>query len=273
MLLIVGAVLKIVLCILLIVLAIALVILAVLLLCGIKYEAIGNFSENNKKATGFASWLFNLVRVDFSYSEAGLEYNLKIPLKSFIFGKRNKKENKVHPPIKEKQDDRVVTAMDSETSRNNSIKKQVADNNKNDKILEPSKKKEKKGKTKKKRKKEKEKTLLAKLKEAYYEYDVKSLYKPLKRFLKRVLKAIGIRKARADLTFGFDDPSLTGMVLGGGCAVAAFLPFDFRLRGHFDGAFLDGNVIIKGKTCAFAILVPTARLVFEKPVWKLIKKL
>lgn len=275
-LLLIWAVVKIILWILLAVVAVVLVLLSLLLLCNLRYEATGDFQQGSQKAKGFASWLFNLVRVEFSYGEAGFEYNLKIPFKSLIF-RQKKPESTVKV-----DDDRVVTAMDKETSAQNSIKTEQVDNNKTDKtnISKPEEQKTRKEKnprrekkTKKNQGSEKKPSLFIRLKNVYYKYEIGNLYTPVKRFLKRLLKAIGIKKARANLTFGFDDPSVTGVVLGGGCALAAFLPADLRLKGYFDGPCLDGSAIICGKTCVLAILVPLVKFIFEKPVWKLIKML
>jgi hypothetical protein len=107
----------------------------------------------------------------------------------------------------------------------------------------------------------------------FNEYEPTKLYKPIKRFFKRFFKAMGVKTAVVDATFGFDDPSLTGVVLGGCSALSVFLPIKLRLSGYFEGSFLEGNAKLKGKTCLLALVVPIIRLVFEKPVWNILTKL
>jgi hypothetical protein len=126
---------------------------------------------------------------------------------------------------------------------------------------------------KKRNKPDKKKGLLHKIITYYKEYDLKSLYPAVKRFIKKMCRAVGIKEAFANVVFGFDDPSLTGMVLGGGAAFAAFVPFKLNLSGFFEGEYLDADGKVKGKTRLIALLVPLVGLVVEKPVWNLIMKL
>ncbi|GEM_PF-3003025 len=267
---------------LLLLLALVVVVLLIVLLCGIKYEAKGDYKDGAGQGRGFVSYLFGLIRLDFDYRDNKLAYKLKIPFlsadKKKAKGKKHKRTEKMQAPIKEivSDDDRTVTIM----SKTEKIKNEETDGS----AVKEKKKAEKKSFLKKirhkfdafvhhKTKEPEEESLFDRLMYYYREYDLKKLYKPLKRFFNRFVNAMGIRDACVDVIFGFDDPYVTGIVLGGGAAVSAFLPFRFKLRGNFEGEYLDANANITGRTCILALIIPVVRMVFEKPVWKLLMKL
>lgn len=240
----------------LIVLAILIILLLLLLFNSVKYEAKGAYSAEESTANAFVSWLFGLIRFEVSYNGNDFKFNARCPMKKriqrIIAGKRNKNDDSKP----------VVKIASVENEKNEPRKK--ADQEKQHKL----------------KKSAKNKSVVDRLKDAfekifyyYNEYDIKHLFSPFKRFLLRFVKSLGLKKMEADITFGFDDPSLTGMVLGGSTAATAFLPFDVNLRGYFDGEYLNGNGYIKGKTCVLRLLMPFIKVILEKPVRNLILKI
>lgn len=271
--LVILAVLKYTGIVLLAVLLFLVLVLLILLLCSIKYEAQGEYNEGLANGAGFVSYMFGLIRFEFSYKEGSFGYKLKVPFYNSLKKKSIKKANNTSA-VTPAEDDRTVTIMsktdvkqpECKTEQNNkSDDKTAFFNKKKFCILNRFKRKAEK--------KPKERSILDKITYYYKKYEVKSFYKPFKRFLKRFFKSLGINFAEADVCFGFDDPSLTGVVLGGGTALSAFLPVRLNLNGFFEGEYLCGKGNIKGKTCIIAVIIPIIKLVFEKPVWKLLMNL
>ena len=244
----------------LLLLVLLLVLLLLILLCSVKYEAEGVYSDKENRGRAFVKWLFGLAYLEVSYNGGDASVRYGFPMKKIfsrlIFGEEKKK---THKPD-ETEDKSVV------------------------KIASVEEKKEQPKITHKKqhklKKKDKNISVTDRIKELFHriiyyydEYEVKKLFDPVNRFLRRFLKALGLSKMKADITFGFDDPALTGMVLGGGVAAAAFMPFDIDLDGYFDGQYLDGKAYLKGKTCALRLIIPFVRAIVEKPVWNVIMKI
>lgn len=272
-LLVIIAVLKIAGIAVLAVLALAVLLLLTVLLCSLKYEASGAYKDGSGVGSGFVSWLFGLIRLDFGYNASGFYYKVKIPFYKLL---RSRKAPSKAVNADSAEDTRVVSAM----SREETAKADTAPEEKSQEKADSTHKAEKSVKKQKHKteksvhhNKKKEKGVVRKILDTCNEYEVQKLYKPLKRFLKRFFSALGIRDAGADICFGFDDPSLTGMVLGGGAAAAAFIPFRLNLSGFFEGEYLCGNGRIKGKTSILALIIPTVRMVFEKPVWNFLMKM
>lgn len=251
------------------VLALAVLLLLVVLLCSLKYEASGAYKDGGGVGSGFVSWLFGLIRLDFGYNASGFYYKVKIPFYKLLkIGKTPSKTVDANGT----EDTRIVSAMSREkTVSSDASPEEKADNT--HKAEKSAKKQKHKTEKSVHHNKKKEKGIVRKIFDTCNEYEVQRLYKPLKRFLKRFFSALGIKDADADICFGFDDPSLTGIVLGGGAAAAAFIPFRFNLSGFFEGEYLCGNGRIKGKTSILALIIPAVRMVFEKPVWNFLMKM
>ncbi len=257
------------------VIAIVLVLLAVIAVCGIKYEAGGEYKDGRGNGNGFVSWLFGLVRVDFGIKNNSFDYTLKVPFLSLA---KKARAGKAKPKsVAKAQDDTEKKAADD---RQEGAAEKPSDKTINKRTVKSKQKKPKKAKNKTETKKKKlfgkadeEKSLPERLIYYYKHYELKKLYEPLKRLLKRLIHAIGIKHAQADVIFGLDDPSVTGMILGGSAAAAAFLPFRLNIKGFFGGEYLEARASISGKTSVLALMIPCIKMVFEKPVWNILMKL
>jgi hypothetical protein len=260
----------------LLLLAILLLVIFVVLLSAIKYEAVGDYGNGRGKGKAYISYLFGLVRFDMRYDGTELCYNVKIPFvdtKKLLSGSE-KNEN---TEKKEASADKVNEALETEKTPFEAIEQTDSISVK---AMQEDKSTQKKHKHKtansgksKDKKARNIKRIYNKAVSVCKEYEPVKLYKPIKRFLKRFFKAMGVKTALVDATFGFEDPSLTGIVLGGSSVLAAFVPITLNLSGHFDGSYLNGNARLRGKTCLLALAVPIIRLVFEKPVWNILTKL
>ncbi|MGN0496785.1 MAG: hypothetical protein ACI4GW_11210 [Lachnospiraceae bacterium] len=91
-------------------------------------------------------------------------------------------------------------------------------------------------------------------------------------YLKKLFGIIKPDKLEGRVHFGFDDPALTGQVTG---VAAMFLPlYDgyFLLQPEFEYSCLDGYVKGKGKILLFSILILGIKIIFNKNLIKVMKR-
>lgn len=82
--------------------------------------------------------------------------------------------------------------------------------------------------------------------------------------LLRLLKKILPKKLKGELHFGFEDPALTGEILGG---ISIFYPLfmdNVKIRPDFEETCLDGELYFKGRV-QIASLIPTVWRLFRDP--------
>lgn len=101
--------------------------------------------------------------------------------------------------------------------------------------------------------------------------DFRRAFTLCKKQLLRVWKHVRPGKVRADLQFGFDDPSLTGQILAFAGMVYPFLGKDIILRPDFDEAVCGGKILIKGRITVFVLLKTLWILYFDKDIKRLIR--
>jgi hypothetical protein len=93
--------------------------------------------------------------------------------------------------------------------------------------------------------------------------------------LKRVFKAILPNDADGEFRFGFDDPGLTGMLLGAAYAVRETTGLYERVRvsADFEKNYFYIKCRMEGKTRLWSLLWPFLAYAVRKPVWIIIKPL
>jgi hypothetical protein len=91
--------------------------------------------------------------------------------------------------------------------------------------------------------------------------------------LKRLLKAVIFKEFYAKTIFGFDDPSLTGVLLGAAYMIVTPLGLGEQILfdGDFENKRLFADVRVKGYTNLWSILWPLTAFAISKPVWPIIK--
>jgi hypothetical protein len=272
----------------LILLALILLTMFILLLTGIKYEAKSSCDDGNNCAEGFISYVFGLIRFSFRYEDKKLAYGLNIGFIEILGSEKKPKkvktesEKKVTADKKATSDKKATADKQTTADRKAPSEKKVSLGEGKARTSTEHKSDKKKVKRKRfgsiKRKKSNRKSkrgagIKARLDMAISiakKYDIRQLIAVTLKFCNRFIKALGIKQLSADTVFGFDDPSTTGLILGGASVVAAFLPFRVGLRGYFDGKYFEINGILKGKTNLLRLLIPVVVFIMEKPVWKII---
>jgi hypothetical protein len=245
----------------LVLLALIIVLLLVLLFAGIRYEASSDCDEDgsNNRTEGFVSYAFGLAKLRFCYANKSFDYRLSVCLFKILDSKK-KSGNKGKIETKHKEQTAEKTKPNTENLTKDTSDDAEKKINRKTKRKKPQKSKKTKSK----------KFDFGKIVEIFKQYDIGQLARIIFKFLKSFIKALGIKQFEADTLFGFDDPSTTGLVLGGAAALTAFLPFRIGLKGNFEGKAFELRGNINGRTSLIRLIIPIVVFIKEKPVWEII---
>lgn len=87
--------------------------------------------------------------------------------------------------------------------------------------------------------------------------------------LKRILKHIKPKRIKSCTTFGAEDPSTTGQILGVLSALGIGLKNDIRIMPDFENSIFEGNHYISGRIRIFFLLIIIIRLITNKDFKKM----
>ena len=87
----------------------------------------------------------------------------------------------------------------------------------------------------------------------------------------KILKHLKFKKLRGRLHFGFDDPATTGKVLGMASILYPMYRESLKFEPDFNGAVIDGELYIRGRIRLFNLLLPAAKVKFDKGFNKMLK--
>lgn len=84
--------------------------------------------------------------------------------------------------------------------------------------------------------------------------------------LRRLLRFLKPKRVEADLHFGFEDPSITGKVLGLISMIYPFLGEHTNIQPDFEQKILEGNIAISGKLRVLYVVIMGWNLIWNKNV-------
>lgn len=299
--------LKIIGIVLLVILLVLIVLVAVVLLVPIKYRAEGTLNEEKKLAKARVTWLCNLVRMklDYNFPDKPL-----ISFKILWFEllkekkpKKPKKEKKAKEPkaAKEKKPKKekpkkekyhpavnvaLLEAADAEAAAKEA--KEAAEkaaeiktaNSVND-CERPDNAKESENKIEKIIFKiqgiyDKINKIIAKI--DYYldvleEDETQGLIKDAWKSILKILNSIKPKVFRLNAVVGFDMPDTTGRVYGYYCMLLPWITDDISIEPDFEQKIINGEIYIKGKITLLTIVVNALKILFDKRLKPLIKKI
>lgn len=88
-----------------------------------------------------------------------------------------------------------------------------------------------------------------------------------------LLKKIKPKKIEGDVVFGTGDPSSTGQAIGAIAALYGFVPEDLQITPDFDEKRYEGILHVKGKLRLIHVVIIAVRLIADKNVRYVIKKI
>lgn len=106
--------------------------------------------------------------------------------------------------------------------------------------------------------------------EIWHAQETQEAFSRCKQELVRLLRHIRPKKLKAEITFGMEDPALTGEILGAASIFYAYIGKNVLIHPDFENAVFTGNISAKGRIRAGTLLLIAGRLYFDKNVRKLI---
>ncbi len=261
--------------VLLALLAFTLITLVIALFAPLKLELTAD-KNGELRAKGSLKWLFSLVGFNIAYLGDNIDYSFYYPLKSLLTGERKQKPKK---PKRKKQAPPPPKASPSqnEVSKPKSVDQSPQSEASKSHTAEPLKKPEEKTSHKGKPRKKKKKTgpsFIGSLKDIVEQFKaIENKKEILDCFIKNAkffLSHIKFDIIKLRLVFGFEDPSLTGKVLG--ILYSLGIPFlkGVHINADFEKAIFETDVNIKGKTNLFFVLLPILKFILNKNIRKII---
>lgn len=74
------------------------------------------------------------------------------------------------------------------------------------------------------------------------------------------------RRIEGTITFGFDDPALTGLCMGGAGMLYAWYPKKLQIIPDFEHVILEGDVLIRGKVRFYVVALILLRIYFNRDI-------
>lgn len=287
-----------------IILALILIILMVIMFSPIRYHIEAERYENIK-GEAEVKWLFGIIKAFVSVtSDFDVKYTVKIFHKKFdnsdndkktekdenrnnsktIEAMEKKSENKeTDVKVKKPQENNKTIDKNISNTENKEIKKTVIKEEK--KVSQPVRRvnvsdienknikiesKKTNENNKKVYKEEKEDSIIKKLNAIE---NKKEILKATILFIKRIFKGILPKNIYANMEIGAGEPSLTGYIMGVYGVGKSKYGDSINIKPYFEGFKIEGIFKTKGKIIIGKLLFDTARFVFTKPVFVLIKNI
>lgn len=287
-----------------IILALILIILMVIMFSPIRYRIEAERYENIK-GEAEVKWLFGIIKAFVSVtSDFDVKYTVKIFHKKFdnsdndkktekdenrnnsktIEAMEKKNENKeTDVKVKKPQENNKTIDKNISNTENKEIKKTVIKEEK--KVSQPVRRvnvsdienknikiesKKTNENNKKVYKEEKEDSIIKKLNAIE---NKKEILKATILFIKRIFKGILPKNIYANMEIGAGEPSLTGYIMGVYGVGKSKYGDSINIKPYFEGFKIEGIFKTKGKIIIGKLLFDTARFVFTKPVFVLIKNI
>lgn len=299
--------LKIIGIILLIILLVVLILVTIVLLVPIKYYGEGILTDEKKQVKAKITWLFKLIRVklDYSFPEKPL-----ISVKILCFElmkakdktqKKEKKSKEPKKPKKEKAQKEKKRKKEKYHPAGNSALLGAAEAEEKEKVVKEAvnvnrpidmaeaqqaiKEQQEPEETENKIEK-----IIFKIQGLYdkinhiidnincyldilEEKDTQELLKDAWSSILKILESIKPKKLRLNALIGFDSPDTTGRVFGYYCMLMPWLSDNICVDADFEQKIINGDFYLKGKITILTIVVNGLRIVLDKRLKPLIKKI
>ena len=293
-----------------IVLSVILLTVCIVLLVPIRYHLEGK-KEDNLQAFVKVTWLLRMLRIQAGYDETGLHYQIgifkKILLSDTPSEKKKKDKKKKQETAESKEETEVIETVEiqeepegieateteeepqvfeaaeteeepevSETAETEEESRVFETNDLEDESFFES---EEKGSKSKIHKSEAIKNKFTKIKaqiDRYLDFirlsTTKASLSHLKKEGKYLLLHYGPRVIEGKVYFGFEDPALTGQVLGILSVVNVMLGGHLEAEADFEKAVLQGSLLIKGHIRSVHIVKTGVSLILDKNIRNTIKE-
>ena len=260
--------------------------LGLILFVPIRYEVSGSIDDSwEMRIKGKVSYLLSIFKLMFSYEED------EVHTRFFLFGLEKKLQEDAKPETETSDAEAEITIHKKEP-RTAPAEKQLEAQAVTEEYVEPditveslheeetepekaTKKAEKPKKTKTKKEKSKHNFEFNRIKQELTDEHNKSVVRKVWAELGYLIKHFKFRKIVTDLVFATGDPATTGQALGILCMIPTLYRYDFKIVPDFEAEepYLKGTFLIAGKIRLIHILMTALRLIFDKEVRIVVKKI
>lgn len=262
-------------------------VLGLTLFVPIRYEVSGSIADSwEMRINGKVSYLLSIFKLMFSYEEG--EFHTRF----FLFGFEKKLQEDTEPETETADAEPKITIHKKETQSVSAVK-QTESHDVTEEYVEPDiteelpqedetepekvtqRLEEPKQVKPKKEKKSKNTFDFSRIKQELTDEHNKSVLRKVWAELGYLLKHFKFRRIVTDLVFATGDPATTGQVLGVLCMIPALYRYDFKIVPDFEAEepYLKGTFLIAGKIRLIHILMTVLRLIFDKEVRIVVKKI
>lgn len=268
-------ILKIILIAFLIVLGLIILLIGIILFVPIHYEVSGCIGDSWEiQIKGKVTYFLSIIKLLLFYKEE--QFDMKL----FLFGceKKLKKEEQEEEEETETstspEDTQECAPMERTQSETKEASKDIPEPTLQ-KEAEPEISEEPIKSKKKKEKKQKSSFDFAFLKQQLTDEHNQSVVRKICTELLYLLKHFKFRKIETDLKFATGDPASTGQTLGVLCMIPMLYQYDFRIIPDFEAeeTYVKGTFLVAGKVRIIHILVTLLRLIFDKEVRLVAKRI
>jgi len=253
--------------------------LGLILFVPIRYEVSGSIGDSwEMRIKGKVTYLLSIIKLIFSYEEE------KFHIRLFLFGFEKELQEDVETEAETADSEAEITIhqkeplsvhaeqhIEAHDVTETRIESDISVEPPREERTEPEEAKE----VKTKKEKSKSKFDFARLKQELTDEHNKSVVRILFSELGYLIKHFKFRKIVADLVFATGDPATTGQTLGVLCMIPTLYRYDFKIVPDFEAEepYLKGTFLIAGRIRLIHILMTALRLIFDKEVRIVVKKI
>jgi len=281
-------ILKIILIAFLVIIGFIILVLGLVLLVPIHYEVSGSIGDSWEiKIRGKITYLLSIIKLLLAYE------NEQFDMKIFLFGFEKKLKQEDVSTIKDvgahsiEEIEPLVEDLDTTVSEKDAdmgtepdimveadVKKSEESAEESEQVsteMEPKLKKKKRTK-----KEESQKSIdLAFWKQQLTDEHNKSVVRKIWSEICYLLRHFKFRKIVTDLEFSTGDPATTGQALGILCMIPVLYRYQFKIVPDFEAEefYIKGAFLVAGKVRLIHILITVLRLIFDKEVRLVVKRI
>lgn len=264
-----------------------LVVVFLVLFVPVRYRAEGSVEES-VRIQGKVHWLLYLLSIDFSYGEDGFSYESKI-FGKHISSEKNQEDEEDPEDESDKDGTEKIAAIDEKTVAKDDMEISEQESGTDRQTLKHAASEKSSFRQKITEKfhdfcdavrgiREKISDLFRqaeKIKAVLTDEQNHKVVSVIWKELKYLLKHSRFRKIDAELNFALWEPSATGQALGVIAMFPAFYQYDIGIYPDFeaDKTYVKGTFLVKGHIRLVHVLISGIRLVKERDIRNLIKKI
>lgn len=269
-------ILKIILIAFLVVLGLIILAIGIVLFVPVHYEISGSIGDSwDIRVKGKLTYLLSAIKALLLYEEE--QFDVKLFLFGFEKKMQEEDEENIPETVEEAAEEAEITLREKDNLSSSEQESEVTQEVTavDESITQEDNTQKESKKPKQKKEKKNHKFDFAFWKRQLTDEHNKSVVRKLWAELCYLLKHFKFRKIVTDFVFATGDPATTGQALGVLCMIPTLYRYNFKMTPDFeaDEAYIKGTFLVAGKVRLIHILVTILRLIFDKEVRLVVKRI